>query len=400
MYAELHCHTNYSFLEGASHPEDLVGRAVELGLSALAVTDHNGLYGAPRFARAAGEAGLAGIVGAEVEVRGPEAGPNPPPPFPAREGGAGRNRVCHGSLFPRREGGEPERAGAREREQERESAVHLVLLVEDERGYGNLCRLLSRGQLAGSKGQPRIELEDLAAHAEGLVCLSGCRKGPLAAALLRGDRRAALGWGRWLKEVFGPGRFWVEAQHHRLPEDRRLVAELAELAERLRVGLVATNNVLYARPSERPLQDVLTCIKHKTTLEQAAPLLRPNAEFGLKSAAEMAALFRDQPRAVSNTLRVAERCGFRLENLGYRFPSFPVPPSETPFSYLYNLCQEGARERYGPMTPSVSRQLAHELELIQKLGLAEYFLIVWDIMRFACERGILAQGRGSAANSV
>ena len=348
-YAELHCHTNFSFLEGASHPEELVARAVELGLAAVAVTDHGGLYGAPRFAQAAAGVGLVAIVGAEIAVDG----------------------------------------------------RHLTLLVESEAGYANLCRLLSRAQLAGSKGQPRLALDDLErSDLAGLICLSGCRQGPLAAALLQRDRATAQAWGQRLGRLFGPGRFWVEAQQHCLPDDRRLLAELAALAERLRVGLVATNTVLYARRSDRPLQDVLTCIKHRTTLERAGPLLRPNAEFGLKSAAELARLFAGYPQALSNTLRIAERCEFRLQNLGYRFPSFPVPAGETPFSYLYGLCQQGARERYGPMRPEVSRQLAHELELIQKLGLAEYFLIVWDIMRFARERGILAQGRGSAANSV
>jgi error-prone DNA polymerase len=386
-YAELHCHTNFSFLEGASHPEALAARAVELGLSAVAVTDHNGLYGAPRFAQAAAEAGLAAIVGAELTL--------------TVERQVADAREAPATVAPRRP-----RLRATDADQETPppspaaSEIHLTLLVEDAAGYANLCRLLSKGQLGGSKGAPRLTPADLPGAVDGLICLSGCRQGPLAAALLRRDRAAALAWGQRLARLFGPGRFWVEAQHHRRPEDRRLLAELSGLAERLHVGLVATNAVLYARRSDRPLQDVLTCIKHRTTLERAGSLLRPNAEFGLKSADEMAELFVGYPQAIRNTLRIAERCAFRLQNLGYRFPSFPAPPGETPFSYLYALCQQGARERYGPMRPEVSRQLAHELELIQKLGLAEYFLIVWDIMRFARERGILAQGRGSAANSV
>ncbi|MCC7104957.1 MAG: DNA polymerase III subunit alpha, partial [Chloroflexi bacterium] len=295
--------------------------------------------------------------------------------------------------------GEPGAAGAGAVGQ---ATPALVLLVESEAGYAALSRLLTRGQMAGAKGAPRLAWDDLAvaAEARGLVCLSGGWQGALVAALRAGNRALARRRAERLRDLFGPGRFWVELQHHRRPEDRRLIAELTELAEQLRLGVVATNGVLYADRAARPLQDVLTCIKHHTTLDGAGPLLKPNAEYGLKSPAEMAALFPHQPAAIRNTTLVAERCAFRLENVGYRFPAFPVPEGETPFSYLYALCQAGARQRYHPIEPRVSKQLAHELELIQKLGLAEYLLIVWDIMRFARERGILAQGRGSAANSV
>src|SRR5688572_28011847 len=218
-YAELHCHTNFSFLEGASHPETLAERAAELGIAAVAATDHGGLYGSARFGKAARARGLAAIVGAEVALLDAAGKPGP----------------------------------------------HLTLLVEDATGYANLCQLISRAQLAGRKGEPRLDRELLREHATGLVCLSGCRRGVLASLLRQGKRAEALAQGIWLRDTFGRGGFWVEVQRQLLAEDKRLSGELAELAERLRVGPLATNTVLYARPEGRRLQDVLTCVKHRTS---------------------------------------------------------------------------------------------------------------------------------------
>jgi error-prone DNA polymerase len=335
-YVELRCQSAFSFLAGASLPEDLAERAKALGYEALALTDRDGLYGAPRFYRAATAAGLRALVGANLRV------------------------------------GESER---------------LLLLCRDRRGYQQLCRLITQGKLRHAKGEGRISFEDLAAHAQGLVCLTGG---------LRLDREKL---GR-LITVFGREDLYVEVQRHLSREEERSTEHLVALARAAQLPLVATNDVRYDARGRARLYDVLTCIREKTTLDTAGERLSHNAERHLKSAAEMTALFSDLPEAVENTRAIAERCAFTLRDLGYRFPDYPVPPGETAFSYLHRLTHEGARERYRPLSAKVARQLARELDLIDKLELAGYFLIVWDLTRFCREQGILVQGRGSAANSA
>ncbi len=357
-YVELHCHSCFSLLDGASSPEALVRRAAALGYRALALTDHDGLYGAVRFWQAAREQGVRPIVGAEVALDG---------------------------------------------------LGHLTLLAESRRGYANLCRLLSAGQLAGQKGQPRLTIDTLAQHAEGLIGLSGCREGVVASALrAAGEGRAIEVAGR-LREALGRDRFWIEIQRHLLPTDRRLEAELAELAGRLGAGLVATNNVHYAERPGQHLHDVLTCIRHLTTLPEAlaAGLLHPNSEQYLKSPQEMEVLFSsagptgtDRREALRNTVRIAEQCEACLDFSSQRLPAFPVPEPFTPQSYLRHLCEAGMGRKPGLNLEQARRQIEHELAVIEQAGLAGYFLVVWDIVRFAREQGIRCQGRGSAANSL
>lgn len=348
-YAELHCHTNFSFLDGASHPEDLVARAKELGLAALAITDHNGLYGAVRFAQEARDSGVHGIVGAEMTLQG---------------------------------------------------GAHLTLLVKDERGYSNLCRIISRAQLDHAKGKAELAWDVLEQHARGLVALSGCPRGEIPRALARGDRREALDLAARYRELFGRDGFWLELQNHLLKEDGPRNEALVELARRADLGYVATNDAHYAHQSGSKLHDVLTCIRNRTSLDRAGTLLRPNAEFHLKSGEDLAPLFAEHPGALEQALAVADMCRFDLTSLTRPLPRFDFPPGETAFSYLYHLVHQGARERYRPITPAVARQLQHELDTIERLDFAHYFLVVWDIVRFCKERRILAQGRGSAANSA
>jgi error-prone DNA polymerase len=365
-YAELHCRSNFSFLEGASHPEELVERATELGLTALALTDRDGLYGAVRFAKAARPARLEAIVGAELtfdapELRSKKRGP-PPPEESAR--------------FPR-----------------------LVLLVEDARGYANLTRAISRAQMRGAKRDARLRLEDLD-DARGLTALSGSRFGYAEEALQRGDEALARERAERLRDLF-PGRFYFELQHHLRPEDARLILAQTALGERLGIPCVATNGVSYAHPTDARLCDVLTCVKYKTTLQRAGTLLLPNHEFYLKSARQMRQIFAPYPQALANTLAIAERCVFRLEKLAGQFPDFPVPAGESTHTHLRGLVMQGARERYGaPLPAKVERQLEYELGIIARMDLAGYFLVVWDIAHKAVELGVLAQGRGSAANSA
>jgi len=369
-YIELHCHSHFSLLDGASSPEALVARAVELGYPALALTDHHGLYGAVRFWQAAQEQGLKAIIGAEI------------------------------TLVPVQD----------EKDVSVIQGDHLILLAESQRGYANLCRILSAGHLAcpeqgqgsGQKGQPHLALEALAGHTGGLICLSGCRQGAVSQALLAQDEGGARRAAGQLRELFGPDRFWIEVQRHYLPTDTRLVADLVCLARWLGAGIVATNNVHYAGRAGQRLHDVLTCVRHHTTLPEAlaAGLLYPNSERFLKPPQEMAALFQELSEAVHNTWHLAERCDVRLDFSAQRLPDFCVAAGHTPASYLRHLCQEALPQKFEPVTPQAQAQLAHELAVIEELGLAGYFLVVWDIVRYARQQGIRCQGRGSAANSL
>jgi error-prone DNA polymerase len=340
-YVELRCRSAFSFLRGASLPEDLVERAAALGHDTLALGDRHGVYGAPRFFTAARRAGMRALVGAEVTVAA---------------------------------------AGA------------LWLLVEDRTGYRNLCRLLTAAAAGREKGDAQATWEQVEEHAAGLHCLAGGEEGPFAgaAAALRLDR---------LQGIFRD-RLAVDVHRHLERDGERLARRLADLAAARGVPVVATNDVRHATPDRRALLDVLTAVRHGTTLDRAGRLLLANAERHVKSPAEMAALFADWPDAIAHSRRIAERCTFTLAELPYRFPDYPVPPGQSPIGFLRHLTDEGARGRWGTITPRIRAQLDHELALIGKLDLAGYFLIVWDLVRFARERGILCQGRGSAANSA
>jgi error-prone DNA polymerase len=341
-YVELRCRSAFSFLAGASLPEDLVARAAALGHGTIALADRNGVYGAPRFFQAAKEAGVRALVGAGVTVDG---------------------------------------------------AGTLHLLAEDRTGYRNLCRLLTAGALGRAKGDARVDWTQVEEHAAGLFCLAGGDEGPLV------DPTTADGNLDRLCGIFS-GRVAVDVQRHHERTGARFARRLADQAAARRVPVVATNDVRHAVPADRALLDVLTCIRLGTTLDAAGRRLLANAERHLKSAAEMAALFHDAPAWIGASRRIAERCAFTLADLPYRFPDYPLPAGETPQSFLGHLTRAGARERWRPVTDRVRRQLEHELAVIAKLDLAGYFLIVWDIVRFCRERGILCQGRGSAANSA
>lgn len=350
-YVELHCHSYHSLLDGASSSEELVERAVDLGYPALALCDHDGLYGVVRFWRAAKERGIKPIIGAEVSLV---------------------------------------------------DDSHLTLLAETQTGYASLCRLISAAQLAGHKGDPQLTVEMIAQHASGLLCLSGCRRGRVASALLGKDEVGALRAAVQFKEIFGD-RFWIEVQRHHLCADSRLVPALLKVARDLDVGVVATNNVHYAGRTDQRLHDILACIRHRVTLPEAlaAGLLHPNSEQYLKSPQEMALLFADLPELLHNTVRIAERCNVQLDFAAQRLPAFPVPEGHTLGSYLAALCEAALeREFLIPDQRQARAQLDHELAVIECVGLAGYFLIVWDIVQFARRQGIRCQGRGSAANSL
>jgi error-prone DNA polymerase len=351
MFVELHAQSAFTFLEGADQPEALVAEAARLGMSAVALVDRDGVYGAARFHRAAENAGVRAIIGCELTLAD----------------------------------------GAR-----------LPVLVEDRDGYRNLCRLVTRLKLGAAKGAGRIALDDLAPYAGGLVCLSGGGRGPLAGPVARGDREAARRILDRLAGIFGRDSCFVEVQRHLDRAQERDLGRLVRLARDARLPLVATNQPLYARPGGRAVADVFTCIREKTDLDHAGRRLTANGERDLKGGLEMAQRFRDLPDALATTGELALRLGFTLKNLGYRFPDFPLPPATTALEHLRELTRAGARRRYGdgPLAARARRQIAHELELIGRLDLAGYFLIVWDIVEYCRANDILVQGRGSAANSA
>ncbi|CAF0704988.1 DNA polymerase III subunit alpha [Candidatus Methylacidithermus pantelleriae] len=348
-YAELHLRSAFSFLRGASLPEKLVEEAVRKELSILVLCDRDGVYGIPRFHGAAKKAGIQARVGCELTL---------------------------------------------------EDETVLPILIENRKGYENLCRLLTQAKLQAPKGKARIRWQELAVYAEGWIALTGDEEGPLRKALRRGGKEEGKKVLRRLLSIFGKNHLYVELQRQRIREERYWDSLSQELAAQEGIPYVATGGVLYATAEERPIYDLFLCLQRGCRLEEAGKLLSPNAERRLKGEREMRELFRDIPQAVAIAGELAERLSFSLENLGYQFPSYPVPPGETQDSFLEKLVWFGAKQRYGELTPEVRAQLRHELDVIHKLGFAGYFLLVWDIVSWCASQGILCQGRGSAANSA
>jgi error-prone DNA polymerase len=348
-YRELHVRSAFSFLRGAAAPEAIADRAGELGLPAAALCDRDGFYGSVRFHQRALENGFRAHVGVELTME-------------------------DGSALP--------------------------VLVRTREGYRAVSRLLTRAQLRAPKGECAVAWGELESLAGGVAFLTGDEEGPLERGWRADGRRgmeAALD--RLLAHV--PERdVHVELQRHRLRGEEILVRAKADLAAARRLPLLATGGVAYAVPEDRPVQDVFACLRHHTTLDAAGRLLAANGERHVKAAAEMAARFRDRPEAVANTRRLAETLEFSLGDLGYEFPRYEVPPGHSMDSFLAETTWRGAKERYGKVSREVRAQLERELGLIGRLGFAGYFLIVWDLVRYCRENGILVQGRGSAANSA
>jgi error-prone DNA polymerase len=380
-YAELHAASAFSFLDGASLPEDLVERAAALGLPAMALVDANGVYAAPRFFQAAKRAGIKALVGAEVVLED--------------EPSLWQKRARFGPL-----GLVPDpKAADHGSNRAVDTQARLTLLAADRTGYRNLCKLMTAAARGRGKGEARVPWDLLAEHAAGLHCLTGGEEGPLARELAEGGIDPARRLLERLAHLFNR-RLHVELQRHRLREEEHRNQALIDLARKLRLPLLATNGVRYANPEDKPLHDVLTAIRHHTTLDEAGRLLAAHRERHLKSAGEMARLFADLPEALAASFELSQTLDFTLANLGYRFPEYPLPPGETPSSYLRHLTWNAARARFRPLTARAQAQIQKELDLIEKLDLAGYFLIVCDIVDFCQREGILAQGRGSAANSA
>jgi error-prone DNA polymerase len=348
-YVELHARSAFSFLEGACTPEELANLCARYQMPGMALLDRNGVYGSPRFHLAARKLLLTPLIGAEVAS-------------------------TQGWRYP--------------------------LLVKSRTGYQNLCRLITQMKLRGKKGDGYVLDEEVAQKASGLVCLTGGDEGPLAYALGSSEIHAGIEQVELLCQVFGRENVYVELQRHFNREEERRNQAAIEIARKLRLPLLATNGVCYARPEQRQLLDVFTCIRNHRTLATAGRFLSQNSERYLKPPAEMMRLFSDLPEAVENTGVLSSRLEFTLNDLGYRFPKYPLPSGETQMSFLRRRVEEGMVARYGSHNEKARKQVERELALIEKLDLPGYFLIVWDIVRFCREKQILVQGRGSAANSA
>lgn len=384
-FVHLHVHSCFSLLEGAAPLEQLTETAAGLGMRALALTDHDGLYGAVRFHAAARSVGLKPIIGVELTVE-PVAG------------------TLSGD-------------------------THLVVLAQDNEGYRNLCQLVTAARLRDcrrcgpfaaefqhlDRKRPLLTQQQLQRHASHLIALSGCGRGEIAQWLQAGDTMRAEKVAQYYRGLFGPGDFYIELQHLLLPPPQQhLRYKLADLAYRLGLPMVATNDVHYVTPDYARVQDVLLCIRHNKSVDEKVPERKVNHEYWLKPPEEMGRLFADLPQALRTTEEIAERCNWELDLDRLHLPRFaleavdpkrcghypPPEPGEDSRWYLRRLCYAGARWRYGEISAEVGKRLEYELQVIEARNLSDYFLIVWDLVRFARSRGIRATGRGSAGDAL
>ena len=348
-FIHLHVHSPFSFLDGASSIPTLVQQAADFGASALAITDHNNVSAAVQFYKTATAAGIKPIQGAELTL---------------------------------------------------DKGYHLVCLAKNPTGYANLCQLLTIAYQYGGRSNPRVPMEALAKHHRDLIFLSGCRGGEVPSLILQGDLDAARKAAQCYMEICGRDNFYLELISDFLPHTSQLNTVLSQLAAELGLKVVATNNVHYAKKENFPLHDTFTCIRTLTELDDVHPQRRLNAENHLKSPAEMTKLFTSYPEAIAATQEIADRCQPVLDPTRHLFPAFPVPCGLSAATFLRKLTYQGAAERYGTITPAIKQRLEHELGIITRLQVEDYFLVMWDIACFARKRGIRYAGRGSAADSA
>ncbi|HUE99725.1 MAG TPA: DNA polymerase III subunit alpha [Anaerolineales bacterium] len=363
-FAHLHVHTEYSMLDGFSNIKKLIKRVKELEMPAVAITDHGTMFGVIDFYHAAKNAGVKPIIGVEAYM-------------------AARRMTDRDPKLDR-------------------SSYHLLLLAENETGYKNLLKISSAAQLDGFYYYPRIDHDFLAAHSEGIICTSGCMSAEIPRALLNDNPEEAVRRMNWYYDVFGSDRFFVELQQHNIKEITDLNRKLVEMGARYSAKYVATNDVHYIDQEDSRLQDILLAVQTNTLLTDPDRMRMTDDSYYLRTPQEMSQLFMEVPEALSNTLLIAERCNVDLDRKGYHLPDFPVPEGFTAETYLRHLCEEGARKRYGDRWTSreVQERIDYELGVINKMGFAAYFLIVWDLCRHAREHNIWYNARGSAAGSI
>ena len=363
-FAHLHVHTEYSLLDGFSNIKKLMTRVKEMDMPAVAITDHGTMFGVIDFYKAAKAENVKPIIGLEAYM-------------------AARGMKDRDSKLDR-------------------SSYHLLLLAENETGYKNLLKIASAAQLEGFYYYPRIDRDFLAAHSEGLICTSGCMSAEIPRALLDENPEEAVKRWNWYYDVFGPDRFYVELQHHNIKEITGLNKQLLELGTRYSAKYIATNDVHYINQDDARLQDILLAIQTNSLLTDKERMRMTDDSYYLRTPDEMQRLFAEVPESLSNTLLIAERCNVDLSFKGYHLPEFPVPEGHTAETYLRALCNEGAQRRYGERAGSqeVHERLEYELGVVHKMGFDAYFLIVWDLCRYARENNIWYNARGSAAGSI
>lgn len=359
-FTHLHVHTEYSLLDGASKIPELVAYAKELGMDSLAITDHGVMYGAVEFYQECTKAGIKPIIGCEVYL-------------------------AKGSHLDMTE----------------KTRYHLILLAENDIGYHNLMRIVSKGQLEGFYYKPRVDKDVLRTYSEGIICLSACIAGEVPRLINSGNMDGARRCVQEYIDIFGKDNYFLEIQNHDIPEEKTAAEGLRQLAQEFGIGLVATNDLHYVRREDAEAQDVLLCIQTTSNVDDPGRMRFPNDSFYLKSAEEMAELFGGYPEALENTCRIADRCNVKLEFGHLLLPEFPVPEGFDAVSYLRHLCEEALPERYEVVDETVRKRLDFELDIINTMGYACYFLIVWDFINYCRSHDIpVGPGRGSAAGSI
>ena len=362
-FVHLHVHTEYSLLDGFSRIKNLVGRAKELNMSAVAITDHGCMFGAIEFFKVAKAEGIKPIIGCEVYTA------------------------------PR---------GMRDKDPNYDkSQGHLILLAKDMEGYQNLIKLVSKAYVQGFYYKPRVDIEEIKNHSEGIIALSACLAGDVSQALMNRNYDKARNIALKYKEIFGEENYYIEIQDHNLPEQKEVNSELIKLSKEIGIGLVATNDVHYVRKEDSKIHDILMCIQMGKTVNDPTRMRFGSDEFYLKSREEMEGIFPDVQEALDNTSKIAERCNVEFDFNTIHLPQYDVPNGYTPNEYLRMLCFKGLKERYPNASDEIIDRLEYELGVIEKMGYVEYFLITWDFINFARENNIMVgPGRGSAAGSI
>ncbi|MCL4544110.1 MAG: DNA polymerase III subunit alpha, partial [Chloroflexi bacterium] len=361
-FAHLHVHSEYSLLDGLARIPDLVAEAKAQGMPALALTDHGNMHGAIEFYKTAREGGVKPIIGCEVYCA---------------------QRTMH------------------DRQPKLDSSpYHLTLLATDETGYRNLIKLVSKANLDGFYYKPRIDLNLLGQHSEGLVALSGCLGAQVPQLLLQGREEEAVQTIRWFHEVFGPERYFLELQDHQIQEQQKINRFLIDYGRCHGISLVCTNDVHYVRREDAEIQDILLCVQTGTRVTDEKRMRMATEEFYLKSPEAMRAIFAELPDALSNTLRIAEQCNLTLEFGRTALPEFTIPAGYSAETYFQECTWQRFPERYPVVTQELKERVQEELDVICQLGFAQYLLIVADFITWARNRGIMAEVRGSVGGSV
>lgn len=363
-FAHLHVHTEYSLLDGFSKISKLIERAKQLEQPAMAITDHGALYGVIEFFQTAKENGIHPVIGLEAYLSSRSMRDKDP--------------------------------------EEDKKSSHLLLLAENQTGYQNLLKIASAAQLEGFYYFPRIDRDFLAAHSEGLIATSGCLSAEIPRAILRENMDDARKTLDWYHEVFGPERFFLELQHHEIPELHKVNRVLRDMGDRYTSQFIATNDVHYVNPEDARLQDILLCVQTGSLVTDDRRMRMSGEDFYLRSTQEMERLFAEVPGALSNTLLVAERCQVDLSSKGYHLPEFKAPGGLSSKEYLRQLCEAGLKQRFGDSytDAAIQERMEFELKIIDKMGFNAYFLIVWDLCRYARENNIWYNARGSANGSI